>query len=110
MVAATALAGRGAARTDRVRAAIVQQVGSYEVMRMQNVMLGHGMDHIVVVANPIAVAHVEHIGDIVAQLVIGSVVVDHGKELVYLLFVVVLGLGGQVFWKLSSKTFSWGYN
>ena len=66
-------------------------------MRMQNVLLGHGMDHVIVVTNPIAVAYVEHIGDVVAQFMAFALVVDHSKKLVNLLFVIVFRLGGKVF-------------
>lgn len=66
-------------------------------MRMQNVMLGYGMDHIIVVTYPTAITHVKHIGDIVAQLVISAVVIDHCKKLVDFLLLVVLVLR-QVFY------------
>lgn len=85
-----AIASAAAGDANHVAATIVQQIGDAILARMEYVRLADRLDGAVVVAQPVRVAAVVGIDDVVALRSVLAVVIDNGEQTVLLLLLAVL--------------------
>lgn len=78
-----------AVAADRVVPPVIEQIWDARRFRVQNVALGHRLHRAVVVADPVAVADVENVGDVVSLAGFLPIVVHNGKQFVLLLLCLI---------------------
>lgn len=86
-----------AVAADRVVSSVIQQIWDARRLRVQDVALGDRLHRAVVVADPVAVADVENVGDVVALAGFLPIVVHNGKKFVLLLLCLIFILLGDDF-------------
>lgn len=78
-----------AVAADRVVSSVIQQIWDARRLRVQDVALGDRLHRAVVVADPVAVADVENVGDVVPLAGFLSIMINDGKKFVLLLLCLI---------------------
>lgn len=88
---------------DGVVAPVVQQIWDAGWFRVQHNTFGHSFDWAIIVANPAAVADVEHVRNVMSFTRFLSIVINHCEELVLLLLLLIFILWRHNFCKENRR-------
>lgn len=89
MIIAIMIALFSVSAADRIKSTIVKQIRDSRRFRMEHVTLWNCFDSAIIIANPAAVSDVKNISDIMSFAGFFSIMIDHGKQFVLFLFLLV---------------------